>query len=150
MKTSCQVAKAGVTRRGFLGLAAASAVIAGSGIAGCSPAKPSETGADAEQAQTAIEIAESEIKETKEADVVVVGLGVAGVAAMRSAAEAGAHVIAVEKTSIANCRSSMFAAFNCDTARKLGIPDTDPTEIGNELMTQMAHRADYRVINTWL
>ncbi len=44
----------------------------------------------------------------------------------------------------------MFAAFNCDTARKLGIPDTDPTEIGNELMTQMAHRADYRVINTWL
>lgn len=150
MKTSCQVAKAGVTRRGFLGLAAASAVIAGSGIAGCSPAKPSETGADAEQAQTVPEIAESEIKETKEADVVVVGLGVAGVAAMRSAAEAGAHVIAVEKTSIANCRSSMFAAFNCDTARKLGIPDTDPTEIGNELMTQMAHRADYRVINTWL
>lgn len=150
MKTSCQVAKAGVTRREFLGLAAASAVIAGSGIAGCSPAKPSETGADAEQAQTVPEIAESEVKETKEADVVVVGLGVAGVAAMRSAAEAGAHVIAVEKTSIANCRSSMFAAFNCDTARKLGIPDTDPTEIGNELMTQMAHRADYRVINTWL
>ncbi len=74
MKTSCQVAKAGVTRRGFLGLAAASAVIAGSGIAGCSPAKPSETGADAEQAQTVPEIA-SEIKETKEADVVVVGLG---------------------------------------------------------------------------
>lgn len=150
MKTSCQVAKAGVTRRGFLGLAAASAVIAGSGIAGCSPAKPSETGADAEQAQTVPEIAESEIKETKEADVVVVGLGVAGVAAMRSAAEAGARVVAVEKTSIANCRSSMFAAFNCDTARKLGIPDTDPTEIGNELMTQMAHRADYRVISTWL
>ena len=81
MKTSCQVAKAGVTRRGFLGLAAASAVIAGSGIAGCSPAKPSETGADAEQAQTALEIDESEIKETKEADVVVVGLGVSGVAA---------------------------------------------------------------------
>lgn len=95
MKTSCQVAKAGVTRRGFLGLAAASAVIAGSGIAGCAPAKPSET--DAEQAQTALEIDESEIKETKEADVVVVGLGVSGVAAMRSAAEAGAHVIAVEK-----------------------------------------------------
>lgn len=97
MKTSCQVAKAGVTRRGFLGLAAASAVIAGSGIAGCSPAKPSKTDADAEQAQTALEIDESEIKETKEADVVVVGLGVSGVAAMRSAAEAGAHVIAVEK-----------------------------------------------------
>ena len=77
MKTSCQVAKAGVTRRGFLGLAAASAVIAGSGIAGCAPAKPSET--DAEQAQTALEIDESEIKETKEADVVVVGLGVSGV-----------------------------------------------------------------------
>lgn len=93
-------------------MAAASAVIAGSGIAECSPAKPFETDADAEQAQTAHEIDESEIIETKEADVVVVGLGVAGVAAMRSAAEAGAHVIAVEKTSIANCRSNMFAAFN--------------------------------------
>ena len=107
MKTSCQVAKAGVTRRGFLGLAAASAVIAGSGIAGCAPARPSKTDADAEQAQTALEIDESEIKETKEADVVVVGLGVSGVAAMRSAAEAGAHVIAVEK------RASRIVARAC-------------------------------------
>lgn len=111
MKTSCQVAKAGVTRRGFLGLAAGKRCYCRIGNRGCSPPKPSKTDADAEQAQTALEIAESEIKETKEADVVVVGLGVAGVAAMRSAAEAGAHVIAVEKTSIANCRSNMFAAF---------------------------------------
>ena len=67
MKTSCQVAKAGVTRRGFLGLAAASAVIAGSGIAGCSPAKPSKTDADAEQAQTAINAGK-----IKAGDVVVI------------------------------------------------------------------------------
>ena len=65
MKTSCQVAKAGVTRRGFLGLAAASAVIAGSGIAGCSPAKPSETGADAEQAQRPLKSPKARLKRQK-------------------------------------------------------------------------------------
>lgn len=147
-------AKTSFTRRGFLGLAAVGALAAGASVAGCAPTPAaSKEGNDADEPSepdSLEDIDESQISETKEFDVVVVGLGVSGVAALRAAAEAGAHVVAVEKTSTPNCRSSMFAAFNCETARSLGIPDMDPTEIANELMIQMAHRGDYRVINTWL
>lgn len=140
-----------MTRRGFLGLGAAAGVLAaGAALAGCSPKQ--RTGEESKEA--AVEgtetIDESQITDTVDCDVVVCGLGVSGVAALRAAAESGAKVIGVEKTSIPNCRSSMFAAFNCDTARQLGVEDIDPTEIANELMIQMAHRGDFRVINKWL
>ena len=140
-----------MTRRGFLGLGAAAGVLAaGAALVGCSPKQ--RTGEESKEA--AVEgletIDESQITDTVDCDVVVCGLGVSGVAALRAAAESGAKVIGVEKTSIPNCRSSMFAAFNCDTARQLGVEDIDPTEIANELMIQMAHRGDFRVINKWL
>lgn len=140
-----------MTRRGFLGLGAAAGVLAaGAALAGCSPKQATEE----ESKEAAVEgpdtIDESLIADTVDCDVVVCGLGVSGVAALRAAAESGAKVVGVEKTSGPNCRSSMFAAFNCDTARQLGVEDIDPTEIANELMIQMAHRGDYRVINKWL
>lgn len=140
-----------MTRRGFLGLGAAAGVLAaGAALAGCSPKQRTEE----ESKEAAVEgpdtIDESLIADTVDCDVVVCGLGVSGVAALRAAAESGAKVVGVEKTSVPNCRSSMFAVFNCDTARQLGVEDIDPTEIANELMIQMAHRGDYRVINKWL
>lgn len=143
-----------MTRRSFLGAAAlAGAAAAAAGLAGCAPvqaAKESDAEGDGSQGKEREAIPEDAIADTKECDVVVVGLGVAGVAAMRAAAEGGANVIAVEKTSIPNCRSGMFAAFNSDLARKLGVQEVDPTVVANELMIQMAHRGNYRVINTWL
>ncbi len=143
-----------MTRRSFLGAAAlAGAAAAAAGLAGCAPvqaAKEADAEGDGSQGKEREAIPEDAIADTKECDVVVVGLGVAGVAAMRAAAEGGANVIAVEKTSIPNCRSGMFAAFNSDLARKLGVQEVDPTVVANELMIQMAHRGNYRVINTWL
>lgn len=88
--------------------------------------------------------------ETKECDVVVAGLGIAGVAAFHAAAEGGMDVIAIEKSSIPNCRSQGIAGFNSELTRKLGVPEVDPMEIANEPMTQMAHRADYRIVTKWL
>lgn len=146
----------GMTRRSFFGAAAAAGAVAALAAAtGCAPSAMPKTGGEGEQVDSESSLAlptvdESEIASTVECDVVVVGLGVAGVAAMRAAAEAGAEVIGVEKTSVPNCRSNMFAAFNTDTTRSLGIQDIDPTDVGNELMIQMAHRANYRVVNTWL
>ncbi len=144
----------GLTRRSFLGIAAASAALTAAGLAGCAPSsvntkEPTAEVDNTDEAETP-SVTEDMITETKSCDVVVVGMGVSGVAALRSAAESGANVIGVEKTSVVNCRSNMFAAFNSDLSRKLGIQDIDPTTIGNELMIQMAHRGNYRVINTWL
>lgn len=91
----------------------------------------------------------TDIKETLEADVVVVGLGVAGVAATRSAAEEGLKVIAIERCGEPSARSSQFACFNTDNARMMGIEDVDTTELVNEMMIQCGHRADFRVLKNW-
>ncbi len=144
-----------VTRRSFLGLTAiAGAAAATAGLAGCSPKKDSSSAKESDESQdkaTQIEkIDESKITDTKECDVVVAGLGISGVAAFRAAAEGGMNVIAIEKSSIPNCRSQGIAGFNSELTRKLGVPEVDPMEIANELMIQMAHRADYRIVTKWL
>ena len=88
----------------------------------------------------------NKISQTLDCDVCVVGLGVAGVCAARSAAESGLKVIAVEKTSGVCGRSSQFSFFNCDKARESGIEDIDTNALVNELMTQMSHRADPSIL----
>ena len=141
-----------LTRRNFLTLAGATGAVAiGAGLAGCSPSTPAENApAEGQSAPEAETIDESLITSTVDCDVVVVGLGISGVAALRSATEAGLSVIGVEKCSAPSCRSNMIAAFNSERSRALGIADIDPTLIANELMIQMAHRGDYRVITKWL
>ena len=91
----------------------------------------------------------NKISQTLDCDVCVVGLGVAGVCAARSAAESGLKVIAVEKTSGVCGRSSQFSFFNCDKARESGIEDIDTNALVNELMTQMSHRADPSILKKW-
>ncbi|MCI9495733.1 MAG: FAD-binding protein [Adlercreutzia mucosicola] len=149
--------KGTLSRRSFLaalGLAGASA--AGAGLAGCAPKQPTEAAGDDQTALadtgTLVEtdIPEDKIIETVDCDVCVVGLGVAGVGALRSAAEGGLKVVGVEKGSKPSARSNMFAAFGTEKTRSIGIEDISPTEVANELMTQMSHRADYRITTKWL
>ncbi|MGN1405128.1 MAG: FAD-binding protein [Erysipelotrichaceae bacterium] len=66
------------------------------------------------------EIADSNVKETIETDVLVIGLGLAGVAAARSAAEEGAKVVAIEKATAPQCRSGEFAVINGNVQAKWG------------------------------
>ncbi len=94
-------------------------------------------------------VADDQISQTLECDVCVVGLGIAGVAAARAAAEAGLSVVALEKCSAPSCRSSQYACFNTDNARAMGIADVDTNELVNELMVQTGHRADFRVLKNW-
>lgn len=152
-----------ISRRSFLGSAAALGIGVGAfGLAGCAANGTVPADADTGEKKTAAAspgeptfleapepIAESEINATIEADVVVVGLGVAGVAATRSAAEAGLKVVALEKCSEPNCRSSQFAAFNSEKARSMGVEDIETTDLVNELMIQMSHRSDFRILKNW-
>lgn len=94
-------------------------------------------------------ISDDQIVRALECDVCVVGLGIAGVAAARAAAEAGLSVVALEKCSAPTCRSSQYACFNTDNARAMGIADVDTSELVNELMVQTGHRADFRVLKNW-
>lgn len=65
-------------------------------------------------------ITEKEITRTLEADIVVVGGGLAGVAAVRQAAELGASVILLEKCATIQARSGDFAVMDSRVADQWG------------------------------
>ncbi|OUO91319.1 hypothetical protein B5F40_04230 [Gordonibacter sp. An230] len=147
-----------LSRRSFL----VGAGVLGAGLAvsmaGCAPQAAGSKGASS-QATTAsttdgpafLAAPEpiTDVKETLEGDVVVVGLGLAGVCATRAAAEAGLKVVALERCPEPSARSGQFAVFNSDRARQMGIEDLDTAELVNEMMVQTGHRADFRILKTW-
>lgn len=150
-----------LSRRSFLlGAGVAGAGMIGGGLAACAPASPSANAAHAPEGLAEsgngepafLQIApidEAAITETIDADVVVIGMGLAGTAAFRAAAEEGLTVVGVEKTEGVCGRSSDFAYFNTEKAREIGIKDVDVPELVNELMREMNHRADARILTTW-
>lgn len=95
------------------------------------------------------EIADSEITQTVEADVVVVGGGIAGVAAVRKAASLGASVILLEKCSSIQARSGDFAVMDSRVAEVWGRRNVDKVEIVNELMRHMCYLVSQRIFKRW-
>lgn len=89
------------------------------------------------------------IAETVEADVVVVGLGIAGVAATRTLAEAGAQVVAIEKCAAPQGRSGDFGAINAACNERYEMGGLDVNEVVGELMKESGYRADAAVLKAW-
>lgn len=149
-----------ITRRSFLAGAGVAGAMAAASITGCS-SKPASKGSaagkdakfNADGTPTFLNepepIDESKISETLEADVCIVGLGIAGCSALRSTAENGLKVIGVERCAQPSAHSSQFAAFNNDVARKMGIKDIDTNVLVNEMMIQTGHRANPSVLKNW-
>ncbi len=139
-----------LSRRSFLGGAAATGALAALGLAGCAPqqqgtseAVPGTVSGSTETATatsflTAPEpISEADITATKDADVVIVGCGISGMAAARAAAEAGAKVIVVEKSERFNCRGSMgsqLGSIGSTYQVEAGYPDIDTAALINRYM----------------
>lgn len=71
------------------------------------------------------EIREAEIRQTLEADVVIVGAGLAGVAAARAAAEMGSTVLLLEKCPTPQARSGDFAVMDSKVTDTWGRRDVD-------------------------
>lgn len=143
-----------LTRRSFVtGSALSAAGLAAASLTGVAHAAEGPDATSGPQLPSFLDepepISDDTISQTYDADVVVVGLGLAGVAAARTAAETGLKVIAIERSSDVNARSSQFSVFNCDKAREMGIEDIDTAELVNEMMIQMGHRADARVLKNW-
>ncbi len=85
------------------------------------------------------EVSDDEISETYDCDVLVVGMGYAGIAATRAAAEAGANVIGLESRIQDDywCVGHDMGHINSKKLLEAGVPEVDPVEFVNnwQLMT---------------
>lgn len=95
------------------------------------------------------EIREAEIRQTLEADVVIVGAGLAGVAAARAAAEMGSTVLLLEKCPTPQARSGDFAVMDSKVADTWGRRDVDKVQIVNDLMRDMAYKVSQNILRRW-
>ncbi len=145
------------TRRSFIGLggAAAAAIAAGS-LAGCASgssssgaAAPAEAAGTTDYKVAPEPIAEDDVKETIEADIVVVGGGISGAVAAATAAEAGKKVVVLQKAETALSHGSGAAAWNSKAQRECGA-DFDPWEAVIEWTRQGENRADLDLLKTWI
>ena len=159
-----------LSRRAFLGLGATAALAAGAaGLAGCSP----EAGSGANAGDVEAGAADSsgltgapsqftpgfmvppevpaEVKEDKDCDVLVIGLGLSGCAAAKAATEEGAKVIAVEKAAALSAVSMAcdFGVVGSQIQKELGIEWAGKDVIVNQLMKDMCYRPTPDFLGYW-
>lgn len=165
-----------VTRRNFLsGAALVSAAIAGAGLAGCAPQSAAPAASSSSAGETlgttgaanstvgfdgtgtlpwlgeAPAISDDQVEEELTADVVVVGLGAAGVPAARAAAEAGAKVVCLESSSHLNSVASDMAIFGGQTQAQWGRVDgfLDKKMVVNMHMEECSHHVSQSIISRY-
>ena len=95
------------------------------------------------------DIPEQEISESYEADIVIVGGGLAGVAAARRATELGASVFLFEKCKAPQARSGDFASMNSKVAASWGRDNIDTELVVAMLMKDMCYRPSMPLLNKW-
>lgn len=161
----------GISRRNFLsGAAAVGVAFAGvAGLAGCAPStagsKKEGAGSSSGSATTVgydgtgampwlgekPEISDSDVAEEIDTDVVIVGLGCAGVPAARAAVEAGAKVVCLETSSKLNSAASDMAIFGGQTQARWGRGDgfLDKKMVVNMHMEECSHHANYSIISRY-
>lgn len=127
-----------LTRRNFLTAAAATAAGAAiAGMAGCAPKtevaqKSAETTATRWSWETKPEtISESEIEETIDTDICIVGLGSSGTTAALAAAQSGAKVTVLQKMEKLQTNGWCVAAFNSEMFINAGKTYDLPEIYGN-------------------
>ena len=165
-----------VTRRNFLsGAALVSAAIAGAGLAGCAPQSAAPAASSSSAGETlgttgaanstvgfdgtgtlpwlgeAPAISDDQVEEELTADVVVVGLGAAGVPAARAAAEAGAKVVCLESSSHLNSVASDMAIFGGQTQAQWGRGDgfLHKKMVVNMHMEECSHHVSQSIISRY-
>lgn len=162
------IGKKEFSRRSFLGLGAAAAVTAGVGLSGCAPTPNSNSkstegasgsGSGSASGKPADFVPDfmnppavpTDIKETKDCDVLVIGLGLSGVAATKAAAEDGAKVIAIEKADALTAVSMAgdFGVVGSQIQKDLGIEWAGKDVIVNQLMKDMAYRPTPDFMTYW-
>ena len=148
----------GISRRGFLGAMAGIGAVGAIGLAGCAtkatPATNEGASSDAMNASddwlgTAPEIAESDISETKETDLLIVGAGNAGLAAAAVAADLGMEFMICEKMKSIQRTRHWFGAINTRYTKDAGL-EVDEGRLLNEWARYASGQCDQRVIRVWI
>ena len=95
-------------------------------------------------------IDEAAIEEEMDVDVAVVGLGVSGVAAFRSAVESGAKVAGFEKGAVPSVRSQQYCYINGSLTEQFGLPALDEDELIEHEWNQCAQMTNYSIIRNFV
>ena len=91
------------------------------------------------------EISDADVYDEASADVIVVGLGLAGVSAARAAAEMGATVIGIDGAAAPQCRSGEFAVINSPTLNARWPERALTAEEVAEIVDSHVNESGYRV-----
>ena len=125
--------------------AAADCIAQAMGLAVDNDAKEPEASPNDDWLGKEPEISAADVYDEITADVVVVGLGLAGVSAARSAAELGASVVGIECSAAPNCRSGEFAVINSPTLNARWPERALTREEVAEIVDSHVNESGYRV-----
>ena len=149
----------GMSRRAFLGGLGVSVAVTTAGLAGCaqprsvdSPVSSNNSPTDAgKPAFLTPPAPPTDIAEVLECDVLVIGLGLAGIAAARQAAEDGVAVIGIDKQEGPSWVSMAgdFGVVGSQIQKNLGINWAPRADIVNQLQKDMTYRPTPSLLNYW-
>ena len=151
-----------ISRRGFIGSVAGVGALAAWGLRAAlrrrhPEAEPmAETGETTEGAKTgadwlgsAPEIAEGDIVETRDCDLLIVGAGNGGMAAAAYAADQGIDFIICEKGETVGATRHWFAALGTRPFKELGV-EVDRQRLMGEIVRYSQGNCDQRLIRMWM
>ena len=91
----------------------------------------------------------ADIKETVDADIVIIGSALSGLCACRAAVENGAkNIVVIEKADTWQCRSNQFGTIGGKIQEDLGIKIDRNATVG-QLMKECGYRPNQRILNLW-
>ncbi len=153
--------KQGISRRNFLAGAAGLSALTAAGLAGCAPKTASsdeDAAAGSDTAATtatedwlgsAPEIAEADIVETRDTDILIVGAGMSGMSAAATAADMGANFIVVDKSLEPAAAHYDVGAINSKYT-EAADQHVDEGRLLNELNRYASFKNVSAVANTWI
>lgn len=152
-----------LSRRGFIGGMAGAGALAALGLASCAPQASSEAPKGEATAQadtasnelgadwlgTAPEIADGDIVETKETDLLIVGAGNGGMAAAAYAAQEGVDFLVAEVGEAVGATRHWFSAVDTRPFKEKGVTFDRQRMLG-EIIRYSSGNCDQRLINMWM
>ncbi len=142
-----------LSRRNFLAGAAATAAVAGVATSMTAAPQAASAKAPVEDASTwlgeAPEVAEADIVNTRDCELLIVGAGNAGMAAAASAAELGMDFIVAEKGAVVGQTRHWLGAVNSKYILEAGYED-NKGQVLNELARYASGKCDMRVWKVWI